>query len=178
MTAIKGIGESLRWAGAPRQGVFLRSMDVFLIPFSLMWGGFAFFWEVAAIAARAPFFFMFWGVPFVLVGVYMLAGRFFVDAYTRSKTVYALTDRRVIIVSGILSRSIQSLSLRTLSDVSLTEHRDGRGTVRFGRAHPFAMWYEGMHWPGQEQYAVPTFERVEEPKRIYDSILHAQNSAG
>lgn len=170
-------GESLIWAGLPRQGIFLRGADVFMIPFSLMWGGFAIFWEASVVAADGPIFFMLWGVPFVLVGLYLIIGRFFVDAKLRSMTFYGVTDRRVLILSGIFSRSTNSLPLESLHDLSVTEKSDGSGTISFGRAHPFASMYAGMQWPGMGQYQVPTFELIPSARSIHDRILEAKRAA-
>ena len=73
-----------------------------------------------------------WGIPFILIGAHMLVGRFFVDKWQRARTTYGLTSQRVIIVSELFRRSIKSLNLRTLADVSLTERPDGSGTITFG----------------------------------------------
>jgi len=50
-------GEKLIWTGRPKTGIMLRSSDAFLIPFSLLWGGFSVFWELSVMATDAPFFF-------------------------------------------------------------------------------------------------------------------------
>lgn len=171
-------GESLKWAGVPRQGLLLRASDIYVVPFSLMWGGSAIYWEVGVIASGAPFFFMLFGIPFVLVGLYFTVGRFFVDARQRARTFYGLTDRRAVIVSGLISQSVNSIMLKSLSDVTLEEKRDRSGTITFGRPNPMASWMAGVHWPGLGQYQPPVFEMIPEAKAVYDYVLGAQRTAG
>ena len=94
-------GERLVWSGRPRGGIRFREADIFVIPFSLVWCGFAIFWEIMAsrpVAAgrggpwNVAFAFPLFGVPFVLIGLYFVFGRFITDARKRAKTYYGITD--------------------------------------------------------------------------------------
>jgi len=173
-----GSGERLLWSGQPAQGLRLQVADALLIPFSLMWGGFAVFWEYSVLTMpNAPFFFMLWGIPFVLAGLYMMIGRFFVDARQRMATHYAVTDQRAIIISGMLSRQVKSLSLRTLSDVSITEKSSGTGSITFGAVPPFYGWLAGTSWPGMSMYTAPAFESIPNVRQVYDLLRGAQQKA-
>jgi hypothetical protein len=172
-----GPDEQLLWAGRPRQGLVLRGADTFLIPFSLMWGGFAIFWETMVVLGGAPWFFALWGVPFVLVGLHLMIGRFFVDAWQRDKTFYGVTSERVIIISGVFSRQVKSLNVDTLTDVSLSERANGKGTIIFGPMPPWWHWHAGANWPGFSQYGPPTLDLPEQAREVYDIIRGAQKSA-
>ena len=61
--------EHLLWFGQPRGGIVLRDSDVYAIPFSLIWGGFAIFWEISVLSDDAPITFKLFGLPFVGVGL-------------------------------------------------------------------------------------------------------------
>ena len=110
------------------------------------------------------------------MGLYMIFGRFWVDAKSRSATADALTDRRVLIISGILSRSVKSLPLSTLSELTLDENRDGTGTIMFGSANPLMMFAGGMNWPGGRRYQPPAFEGIVGANEVYRRIREAQKA--
>jgi hypothetical protein len=172
-------GERLIWSGAPRQGLRFRVNDILLIPFSLLWGGFAFFWEYSVLTtAHAPFFFALWGIPFVLVGTYIIGGRFFLDSYLRARTFYGLTDQRVLIVNGLMSREVTALQLRTLAEVSFRERSDGSGSITFGSGNSmYAMW-SGTWWPGMSKKMAPAFDLIDDVRKVQSLIKDAQNRIG
>ena len=90
-------GERVLWRGAPDPSRIFSKEDLLLIPFSLLWGGGA-----IAIAVSAARHGLVSGdvilVPFVLVGLYMIAGRFVAKHWERRRTRYAITDRRAVVV--------------------------------------------------------------------------------
>lgn len=170
-----GRGERLLWSGAPRQGIVFRPTDLFQIPFSLLWGGFALFWNVSVWASGAPIFFRLFGLPFLVVGLHLTVGRFWFDARRRARTSYGVTTERVIIASGAFTPSINSVALRTLSDVALTERPDGSGTIWFGPGSFAGSTNTGTPWPGMQQ--APGFDLATDAKRVYDIIRDAQAAA-
>lgn len=183
-------GEWLLWSGQPKQGLLFRPSDLLLVPFSLMWGGFAIFWECMALhitsrGGHSPgaiqYVMPLWGIPFVLVGLYLIGGRFFTDRIVREKTIYGVTDRRVILISGLFSRSVRSLDLRNLPEITLTERSDGSGTIAFGGGGyggytPFGQSMQG--WPGAGRNLPPSFDLIPSAKSVYDLIRSAQREAG
>lgn len=169
-------GERLLWSGRPVQGVRLQRSDALFIPFSLLWGGFAFFWEFMVLRDGAPLFFRLWGIPFVLVGIYLIVGRFFWDAWRRARTMYGVTDRRIIILSNAPSRSTRTLNLKGLREVTLTERRDGSGDIVFGMPPLFGWHSTRGGWPGTGARG-PTFELVPRAREVYNVVRQAQAMA-
>lgn len=167
-------GERLLWKGRPRGGIRFRSQDLFLIPFSLIWTGFVFFAAFAAFhqplrngSAAAPALIPL--IPFILIGLYIFIGRFFVDAMMRARTEYALTNRRAIIVSGFFSRSVKSIDLLSTPEILLNERSDKSGTITFG-ATPFGGWMQRNPWSFGSSSAVPAFEMIEDVRSVYRII--------
>lgn len=130
-------GESLLWSGQPQPRILLHKQDWYAIPFSLLWGGFALFWEWAAtghFGSRSNSltgFFALWGLPFVLIGQYMIWGRFLYTAWRKTRTFYGLTNRRVLVVNTGMTRKVTDAFLANLTSVSIATRADGSGTIEF-----------------------------------------------
>jgi hypothetical protein len=90
--------ERLLWCGRPDPRVWFTAADAFMIPFSILWGGFAIFWEVGV--SGGPIFAVIWGIPFVAIGLYMIFGRFFYKHYRKKRTCYGITDQRALVAIG------------------------------------------------------------------------------
>ena len=172
-----GSSERLLWSGMPRQGIMFQAFDLFLIPFFLVWMGVplaALFDTASSGRHQGSLLFL---VPFVVIGAYMLVGRFIVDAKQRAHTFYGLTNQRILIVSAWRKRRTTSLKLKLLPDLTLTEARNGRGSIQFGADRwPGAGWF-GSGWPGARQYMSPRFDLADNVRAVYDTIVRAQNEA-
>jgi hypothetical protein len=157
--------------------VVFTGADLLIVPFSLIWCGVAFFWEAEVIKMKAPLLMRLWGIPFVLVGLFFVFGRFLYDARRRERTFYGLTDRRAIIISGLSQRTTQSLSLRTLGDVSLSERSDMSGTITLGPQGLYPAWVRGMAWPGMAYKEPPSFELISNARSVFAQIREAESKA-
>jgi hypothetical protein len=151
-------------------GLLLTQRDLFLIPFSLFWCGFVVFWEWGASHAsgQMPFFPLF-GIPFILIGAYFLAGRFVVDAWVRARTRYAVTSQRILILRTGPTLKFTALAIDRLPELSLNERADGWGTILFQPAQPvwnnrnFSNWTPALD-------PSPQFLRIPEARNVFDRI--------
>ena len=166
--------ESIQWTGKPPGGLLLRKADIFMIPFSLLWGGFAIFWELTVFTSGAPAFFLLFGGVFVLVGLYIIVGRFFFDMLKRKNTIYALTNERALILSGLFGQSLKSLNLKSIPEISIKVKPDGRGTIIFGSNGGIQAMFSNSSWLGSGQSALPSFELIENANRVYQIIQNVQ----
>ena len=140
-------GERLVWTGRPSARRRLAPGDWIVIPFSIVWAGFAVFWEAMAVAAGAPLGFVLFGIPFVVVGLYMLVGRFLFRTWVRQRTFFALTDRRALALRVRRSgKSSVSVFLDRVPSIEKDVRSDGSGTVTFGSSRS-ARTARSAVWP-------------------------------
>jgi hypothetical protein len=171
-----GPGERLVWAGRPRQGIFFQPADAFMVPFSMAWGGFAIFWTLMAYRSGAPWFFVLWGLPFVCVGLWLMVGRFFTDAGVRAKTYYAVTDKRVLFVKAGRTACVTGVDIRSVGDVTLAQHRNGRGSILFGAAIPNQQAARMAITFASRNKSAMIFNQIERAKEVYDQIFRLKEN--
>jgi hypothetical protein len=154
--------------------VIFHKEDALLIPFSLMWGGFAIFWESSVLAIGghgvkgAPPFFVLWGIPFVIIGQYLIWGRFLYAWWLKNRTYYAVTNQRVLVVQNSWKRQMASAYIDSLPTVLKEGNRSGTGTLRFAQAVPISGRSNGWGaWNSLSVGGVPTFLDIDDVDYVY-----------
>lgn len=119
--------ENILWRGKPEKLHLLDATDFYMIPFSLLWTAFAVYWEYTVLrSGRSPFFFKIFGGFFVLVGLFMVFGRFLYKSWVLKTSSYAITDKKVLIRQR---REVRVLKKQALPALSVKNYRDGTGTI-------------------------------------------------
>jgi len=174
-------GERVLWEGRPARHRLFRPADALLIPFSIMWCGFAVFWEASVLTAGGgtgpSLFLALWGIPFILIGLYMAGGRFVVRAITSRRTRYVITDRRVLVIGGLSNKGTTSAYLSSLPPPVITVGPDGSGSLTFGafsgiwdafnRKNRWRAW-------ASEPTSTPVLWHIPEVRRVRDIIANSQ----
>lgn len=160
-------GEKIVWEGEPYSGIVFRPIEMFLVPFSLLWGGFALFLNVDIWKTDADLSSRLFELLFLIAGLYVTFGRFLIDMRIRRATKYFVTNKRVLIARGSKSKS---LDIKHLPSLELEERPDGSGTIRFGASsglfsggNNFGVWQPTFD-------PTPQFIRVPRARFLYDLI--------
>ncbi len=177
MTINLASGERIIWQGQPTQGFRLAPQDALAVPFAAFWLFIVlticlltFTGEMKDVPPMTYFM-----LPvFVIIGLYMLVGRFLVDRVTRRHVHYYLTTERAVIESGMFRPNRRSVSLAATPEIGFQGRRSGRGTVQFGSANMFGV--VPPSWPGGSQFLPPAFDDIDDAERVYGLALEAQRS--
>jgi len=167
--------ERLEWVGRPVQGIRFRGVDAFLVPFSLAWVSIPAFIVYKLVTDSSgnqdpdgPVITLM-AIAFLVIGLYLFAGRFVVNAVQRSGTTYGVTNRRILIVSEGRNKNVQSIEIESLKQMRFTESSGGLGSIDFGLASKGGGLAKSG-WPGFSKARQPCFDRIEDGRRVYNLI--------
>jgi hypothetical protein len=172
-------GENILWAGMPNPKIIFHSDDRLAIPFSLLWTGFFVFWEAGALgywgSNGKSGFMAIWGIPFLVFGQYFVWGRFFIDAWLKRRTYYAVTNQRVLIVQEGWNRDLRFTYLESIPEIV----REGTtvGTLWLGPRLPVIA---GRRQPTRDTSRfkidgyVPVLADVNDVESVYRLIMESR----
>lgn len=179
--------EKILWKGQPDPNKHLGKNDWFLIPFSIMWGGFAIFWEYMAIwgiffkdpvtVSASSMIFPLFGILFVLIGLYFMFGRFIYKRKRKEKTWYLVTNKRVLVVNLMRGKSVNTANLDMIPSYSKSIGTDGVGTLSFGSSNMFASMYanSGLEFfAAMYGQAAPAFYDIKNADAVYRLIQESR----
>ena len=150
-----------------------------VVVFMIFWFGFAVFWTVTAAAAGG--FFAVFGIPFLLIGGYMLYHLFVGQKKLLASAVYAVTDRRAIILyTDRRGTGCTEFLFSRLSNITMDEVDGTTGTIRFLPDQPY---YAGYDSPRYRRGRSPDYDlrsaflAIERVQEVYRLISEQMNRA-
>ncbi|WP_292730316.1 hypothetical protein [Microbacterium sp. UBA837] len=171
------------WVGLPEPRAHFTEVDVFLVPFSVLWVGMLVTGAASALAAGAPVFVL---IPLAVMfafGCHLMIGRFIVKARAKRATTYVLTDRYAIIDrgGGFESRRLDAKSIR-IRRRAWSRLVDVDFEAGLARSRPSGYIYQWYANTGLD-FFVPAGTGGWRPFRFYDvddeaGIVDALGSAG
>lgn len=172
--------EDILWQPPPRAGVDFTHFVSLGFLFGLFFAGFAVFWMNMASTITGSFrddpfggIFAFFGIPFLLIGLFMAFGKPFWGAFRRSKTNYTLTTKNAYIASNVLGK--RSLHNHPIADMTKLNLVDGTpGTLWFAKK----FIQSTSRQSGRRRthtYATPiSFERIDDVRTVYGPMRDIQ----
>jgi len=156
--------EKLIWHGAPATGLRFSGAGLVLSFFGIFFLGFSVFWITMAFgmgggSGMARVFPLF-GVPFVLIGLWLVAGHWFFDAYKRKRARYALTNKRALIARTLFGRRMESYPIDRHSQIHLVSGK--LDTVHFAQKT-----YQTKNGPQVKNIG---FRFITEGQEVYDLL--------
>jgi len=168
-------GEQVLWSGQPVRAFFCKR-DILELPFGIFWLAFSIFWMWGASGHfnnpknKGPAWFPLFGIPFVLIGVYLVFGKFFYRSWKRTRTYFAVTNKRVLVVTDAPRKTTISAYLEALPAITKSIGRNGVGTLRFGNPVPSYAYWRGFPWSNEGTGDVPTFYDIADAEMVFRMV--------
>lgn len=156
-------GETLEWKSMPVPHFFSGgSLGAFL--FSIPWTIFCLLFLFAPFLTEVDggIIMTLFAIPFVLIGFGLMSSPLWTYRKCK-KTIYAVTERRVILIEGGFSRTFRSFTPEQLRTVYRKEYRNGTGDIIIAQRR----WKDSE---GDHQKEDVGMLRIRNPKMVEEKI--------
>lgn len=117
--------EKVLWKGQSKTNVHLTALDLFYVPASVL---FILFAIKDFIIDEVDLM----GIPFIIFGLYILVGRFFMKYFRKRRILYYVTSKRVIVLDKSRNKILLEKNINSIKHINKNIRRNGVGTLQFG----------------------------------------------
>ena len=172
--------ETVLWAGKPGKIPAAQTSPILPI-FAIFWIGFAVFWTISVTAAGGAI--GLFGMFFIFIGGFMFYSIFFGRQNLLKTAVYAVTDRRAIIITHDRSgTNCTEYPFSALSSVNLESVNGNQGTIRFAEEQIYSEYNRGLYrkrtinLDNVKKSAVTAFFTIDNVHEVYRLISEQLNN--
>lgn len=115
-------GEYIIWSGKPKQSAFIINQALTMFPFALLWLLFDSIFIIGTFSSPVPkeiIIFLIFFFAIHLTPVWIWLSNVLTSKKKWNNTKYAITDRRIIIITGFIGMSYESIYYQDISNVNL-----------------------------------------------------------
>lgn len=165
--------EKILWQGNPSTKLFLFSQyDIFLVPFSLVWGVGAILSSLSGFDKPGGLITIPFSLLFFVVAIYVLIGRFYQSQWARKKTVYCVSNKRAFIATNGIGGRIETKPLQPSLAIALQPSEPG--SITLGEPATLFLRPRGMGiWTGNDGSF--TFRKIPDANKVYALIRSIQS---
>lgn len=168
--------EKILWEGKPKQGIIFRYTDIALIPFSIFWTLAALIFELISLQSNVPIYLSLIGIPFLLIGLFLLIGRYVLDIKRRKNISYCITNRRIIIKAEKLKSTAHSYQMTAIPRITIKNKSRKFGTIILGNEQGLSfgrgLELEEFYWLNPKRLS--RLELIEKSDDVFKLILELQ----
>jgi len=168
------------WVGKPAFWPFILMGSWYMVPFSLVVGGFLIFLQLLVIKSHSLANTLTL-LPFTLIGVYIIVGRFVTGICHWGETLYIVTDSSIIIRAGTFTPKTLRWKFSEISDIRLTLKSHKLGHIDFSdkpvytMPHPLNVFILLPTWQIKDGLVTvaPGFRYIKDPHEVFRIIKFA-----
>lgn len=166
--------EYILWKGKPEKGHYFTKADIILIPFSIFWSVMVFNFLISTVIYGVPFIVYIFFIPFIMGAFYFLFARFIIISYINKRTLYVITNKKII---RLRRNKIDIIDSKNMPAMRVRVNRNGSGTIRFGDEFYYTSHgklvggYRGNPWGiGSKLLSLDNVSNIAQVQRIIDSM--------
>lgn len=135
-----GCDEELLWEGQPRARIITVGSSIAFI-FGIIFTAFSLFWTTSLLeqnsvslfpATLMDRVFPFFSIPFLAIGIFLLFSPYWMYRGTQ-RTVFAITNRRCIIIKAGKTKKVKSYNNEKISNIEKVQYANGFGDLIFAK---------------------------------------------